>query len=423
MLSFKKHILDNGLRVILAPQPQSMATTALVLVEAGSKYETKKLSGVSHFLEHLCFKGTKKRPTALSISSELEEVGSIYNAFTGYEETGYYAKVQPEKLDEILDVVSDIYLNSVFDSKEIEKEKGVIIEELNMYEDMPMRKVGDVFMELLYGDQPAGRDIGGNKDIIRSLNRDDIVKYRGQHYVSQATAVVIAGAFNEKEILVKIKKIFDGMPSGKKYPKEKTIDSQNKPAVGLKFKESDQTHIIMGFRAFDMHDKRRHALAVLGDILGGGMSSRLFQRVREQLGAAYYVRAGADLFTDHGNFAVAAGLDNARANQVIGAILDEFKKMASRPVSAEELNRSKNHLTGSIMIGLETSDELASFYGNQEIYHKKIVTPKDVIKEIEKVTAGQILKVAKDIIKNQHLNLAMIGPFKEKQPFEKILRV
>src|SRR3989344_3428549 len=177
MKNFKKYILDNGLRVILAPQPQSMATTALVLEEAGSKYETKKLSGVSHFLEHLCFKGTKKRPTALSISSELEEVGSIYNAFTGYEETGYYAKVQPEKLDEILDVVSDIYLNSVFDSKEIEKEKGVIIEELNMYEDMPMRKVGDVFMELLYGDQPAGRDIGGNKDIIRSLNRDDIVKY------------------------------------------------------------------------------------------------------------------------------------------------------------------------------------------------------------------------------------------------------
>ena len=423
MKSFKRIVLPNGLRIILAPQPGNLAATVLVKVEAGSKYETKKISGVSHFLEHLCFKGTKKRPTALAITSELESLGASYNAFTGQEITGYYAQVQSGKLDVVLDVISDMYLNPIFDSKEIEKEKGVIIEELNMYEDMPMRKVGDVFMELLYGDQPAGWDIGGNKDAIRLLNRDDIVDYRSKHYVAQATTVVVAGSFDEKKVLDAIGKMFAKMPVTKKYPKEKTLDIQKNPAVALKFKESDQAHIILGFRAFDMYDKRRYALSVLGDILGGGMSSRLFQRVRDQLGAAYYVRAEDDLFTDHGLFSVSAGLDNARAPEVIEAILDELKKISSKAVSAEELKRSKNHLTGEMILGLETSVALANFYGGQEIYHKEIKTPQEIIEEIRKVTAGEILAVAKDIVKNQHLNLAIIGPFKDKKPFEKILKI
>ena len=239
MKSFKRIVLPNGLRIILAPQPGNLAATVLVKVEAGSKYETKKISGVSHFLEHLCFKGTKKRPTALAITSELESLGASYNAFTGQEITGYYAQVQSGKLDVVLDVFSDMYLNPIFDSKEIEKEKGVIIEELNMYEDMPMRKVGDVFMELLYGNQPAGWDIGGKKEIIRVLNRDDIVKYRSQHYVAQATTVVVAGSFDEKKVLDAIGKMFAKMPVTKKYPKEKTLDIQKNPAVALKFKESD----------------------------------------------------------------------------------------------------------------------------------------------------------------------------------------
>jgi len=276
---------------------------------------------------------------------------------------------------------------------------------------------------LLYGDQPAGWDIGGTKEVIRILNRADIVKYRSRHYVAQATSITIAGSFDEKKVLATIKKMFSKMPVSRKYPKEKTIDKQGRPAIALKFKESDQAHIILGFRAFDMYDERRRALTVLGDILGGGMSSRLFQRVRDQLGAAYYVRAEEDLFTDHGVFSVSAGLDNARASLVIEAILDEIRKISSKPVSAEELRRSKNHLIGSTVIGLETSVALASFYSGQEIYHKEIRTPQEMMKEIEKVTASQILAVAKDIVKNQNLNLAIIGPFKDKKPFEKILKL
>ena len=423
MHNFKKHILPNGLRVVLVPQPESLATTVLVLVEAGSKYETKNINGVSHFLEHLCFKGTKKRPTALSISSELESVGAVSNAFTGQEVTGYYSKVRSEKLDVILDIISDIYLNPVFNEKEIEKEKGVVIEELNMYEDTPMRRVSEFFVNLLYGDQPAGWDIGGTKEVIKSLRKEEIVKYRSRHYVAKATTVVVAGAFNEAEVFNKVKNLFSGIPTDLKFAKVKTKEYQTKPAVLVKHKESDQTHIVIGFRAFDMFDKRRYALDVLADILGGGMSSRLFQKVREELGAAYYVKAGADLFTDHGFFAVAAGLDNRRCHEVIKAILEEFRKIVSRPVSAADLAKSKNHLTGRLMIELETSDELASFYGQQEVFYKKMMTPKELLKRIESVSAKDVFNVAKDIMKNKHLNLALIGPFKDKREFEKILKI
>jgi predicted Zn-dependent peptidase len=420
---FKKYVLDNGLRVILAPQPQSSASTVLVLVEAGSKYETKKISGASHFLEHMCFKGTEKRPSALAISSELESLGAINNAFTSHEATGYWAKVHSAKLDNILEIIADLYLNPIFDEKEMEKEKGVIIEELNMYEDTPMRKVGDLFMNVLYGDQPAGWEVGGTKETVCSFKKEDILKYRGRHYVASATAVAIAGNFDEKKILKRIENLFNRMPANKKFSKEKTNDSQKKPAILVKYKESDQTHIVLGFRAFNMYDKRRYALSVLGDILGGGMSSRLFQRIREQMGAAYYVRAGADLFTDHGLFAVSAGLDHTKVNQVISAILDEFKKIVLKSVSPEELQKSKNHIVGQLMIGLETSDEVAGFYGNQEIFHQKIITPEQLVKKIEAVTPNDILKLAKDIVKNQGLNLAIIGPFKEKGRFEKILKI
>lgn len=422
MQDFKRYVLPNGLRVIMVPQAASLATTFLVLVEAGSKYETSKINGVSHFLEHLCFKGTKKRPTALDITSELESVGSVYNAFTGHEATGYFAKVRAEKLDTALDIIADIYVNPVFDAKEIEKEKGVVIEELNMYEDMPMRKVGDLFTSLLYGNQPAGWDIGGTKEVIRSLRREDIVKYRKEHYVAKATTVIVAGSFNQNKILKDIKKAFKNIPVTKKFSKLKTIEKQSSPKVMLHHKASDQTHIVLGFRAFDMFDSRRYALEVLGDILGGGMSSRLFQRVREEMGAAYYVKAGADLFTDHGFFAVSAGLDNSRSKQVINAILEELKNISTTKVNPNELQRAKNHLSGTMMIGLESSDEIAGFYGNQELFHKKLMSPKETAKKIEAVTAEDILKVAKELMISKNLNMAMIGPSKDKKEFEDILK-
>jgi len=423
MQHYRKTTLNNNLRVITIPMPDSLTTTVLVLVEAGSKYETKEINGLSHFLEHMCFKGTKKRPKSIDISSELDSIGAVYNAFTGMEYTGYFAKARTVHFDDILDVVSDMYLNPIFESKEIDKERGVIIEEINMYEDLPMRRVQELFTNLLYGDQPAGWDIAGRKEVIKKLTRDDFIKYRQEHYLGQSSLVVVAGKFNEEGIVEKIEQAFTGIKISRKTPKIKTIEFQDKPEVLLKSKETDQTHLILGSRAFDIFDERRYVLEVLSDILGGGMSSRLFQKIRNEMGAAYYVSAEADLYTDHGYLAASAGVDHNKIDRVIEAILEEFRNLAEKPVENKELERAKEHLIGRLIIGLETSDQLAGFYGGQEIVTKKIITPQETIKKIQKVKSEEISGVASEIFQNQKLNLAIIGPFKEKERFEKILKM
>jgi len=399
-----------------------LTTTILILVEAGSEYETRKNNGVSHFLEHMCFKGTEKRLSSLDITSELDAVGAAYNAFTSNQYTGYYAKVQPKYFDEILDIISDIYLNPVFNQREIEKERGVIIEEINMYEDLPMRRVQEFFTNLLYGDQPAGWDIAGKKEIIRRINRNDFIEYQKNHYLGKSTTVVVTGNFNEKEAVKKIESAFSGIRTGKKIQKLKTVESQKSPRIFLKMKETDQAHLVVGVRAFDIFDKRKYAIDLLADILGGGMSSRLFQKLREEMGAAYYVKSEADLLSDHGFLTVSAGVDNNKVSEAIKAVVEEFERLVKEPIEKEELQRVKDRCVGGLIMGLETSDQLAGFYGGQEIITKKIVSPEETIKKIQAVKVEEISAVAKDIFKNNKLNLAIIGPFKEKPRFEQILK-
>jgi len=417
-----KILLKNNLRVISVPMADALTTTILILDEAGSEYETRKNNGVSHFLEHMCFKGTEKRLSSLDITSELDAVGAAYNAFTSNQYTGYYAKVQPKYFDEILDIISDIYLNPVFNQREIEKERGVIIEEINMYEDLPMRRVQEFFTNLLYGDQPAGWDIAGKKEIIRRINRNDFIEYQKNHYLGKSTTVVVTGNFNEKEAVKKIESAFSGIRTGKKIQKLKTVESQKSPRIFLKMKETDQAHLVVGVRAFDIFDKRKYAIDLLADILGGGMSSRLFQKIREEMGAAYYVKVEADLLSDHGFLTVSAGVDNNKVSEAIKAVVEEFERLVKEPIEKEELQRVKDRCVGGLIMGLETSDQLAGFYGGQEIITKKIVSPEETIKKIQAVKVEEISAVAKDIFKNNKLNLAIIGPFKEKPRFEQILK-
>jgi len=417
-----KILLKNNLRVISVPMADALTTTILILVEAGSEYETRKNNGVSHFLEHMCFKGTEKRLSSLDITSELDAVGAAYNAFTSNQYTGYYAKVQPKYFDEILDIISDIYLNPVFNQREIEKERGVIIEEINMYEDLPMRRVQEFFTNLLYGDQPAGWDIAGKKEIIRRINRNDFIEYQKNHYLGKSTTVVVTGNFNEKEAVKKIESAFSGIRTGKKIQKLKTVESQKSPRIFLKMKETDQAHLVVGVRAFDIFDKRKYAIDLLADILGGGMSSRLFQKLREEMGAAYYVKSEADLLSDHGFLTASAGVDNNKVSEAIKAVVEEFERLVKEPIEKEELQRVKDRCVGGLIMGLETSDQLAGFYGGQEIITKKIVSPEETIKKIQAVKVEEISAVAKDIFKNNKLNLAIIGPFKEKPRFEQILK-
>jgi predicted Zn-dependent peptidase len=417
----KKITLKNGLRLMLVSQPENLAATVLILVEAGSEYETKRINGLSHFLEHLMFKGTTDRPKPGQISEELAALGAQSNAFTSQEYTGYWAKAEAKKLPDILDIVSDLYLNPIFNPEEINKERGVIVEELNMYNDTPMRKIQDIFMSLLYGDQPAGWEIVGDKETLHKLTREDFAKYREERYVMPGTIVVVAGKFNEKQVVKQVKGYFEKLPKRRASAKLKTKDIQKKPEILLRYKDSGQSHLVVGFRAFDLFDKRRYALQVLADVLGGGMSSRLFKRVREELGAAYYIGADADLMLDHGVLTVSSGVDHAKLEIVLRAILEEFRILRDQPVPKKELQRSKDHMIGNLILGLETSDDVASFYGGQEILTKSTLAPEKVIEKIKAVTAAEIQAVAKAIIKNKGLNLAIIGPYKDKKQFQKIL--
>lgn len=421
-MKYTKKVLKNGLRVIVVLMKDNPTVTVLVLVEAGSKYETKKINGISHFLEHMCFKGTVKRPKAIDISRELDTIGSQYNAFTAQEYTGYYAKSDAKHFRKIFDVVSDIYLNSTFPETEMQKEKGVIIEEINMYEDLPMRHVQDLIMELLYGDQPAGWNIAGEKKNILNMKREDFVKYKAAHYLPEATTMVVAGQIAEKEVLKEVEKVFGKIPRGKKSSKLKVIEKQNKPEVLAEFKKTDQTHFVLGVRSYDLFSKKNAALLVLGGILGGGMSSRLFQKLREEMGVGYYVHASDDTYTDHGFFQISAGVDNKRIEEVIEAVLEECRKLKKELVNKRELEKVKECLIGNMKLSLESSDDIANFYGGQELLKREIKQAEEKAKEIRKVTAKEIKNLANEIFRNSKLNLALIGPFRKKNQFQKILK-
>ncbi len=421
-MKFSKKVLKNGLRVVTVPMKDNPTVTVLVLVEAGSKYETKKVNGISHFLEHMCFKGTVKRPKAIDISKELDALGSQYNAFTAQEYTGYYAKSDARHFRQIFDIICDIYLNSTFPDVEMQKEKGVIIEEINMYEDMPQRHVQDLMMQLLYGDQPAGWNVAGEKKNILKMAREDFVKYKKAHYVPKATLIVVSGKVSEQEVLKEVHKIFGDIKAGKKAGKVKVKEKQKKPNVLIKFKKTDQTHFVLSVRTYDLLNKINPALSVLSGILGGGMSSRLFQKLREEMGVGYYVRAYNDAYTDHGFFQISAGVDNKRIDEVLEAVLEECRKLKNESVYKEELDKVKECLIGNMKLSLESSDDIANFYGGQELLRKEIRGAERKAEEIHKVTANQIQKLAKNIFKNKNLNLALIGPFKENKKFLKLLR-
>ncbi len=416
-MKFSKKILKNGLRIITIPMRDNPTVTVLVMVEAGSKYETKRISGLSHFLEHMCFKGTTRRPKAIDISRELDSIGAQYNAFTGQEYTGYYAKSDAQHLSKVLDVVSDMYLNPVFNKDEIEKEKGVICEEINMYEDQPMRHVQDLWMKLLYGDQPAGWNIAGTKEIVRSLSRNDFVEYRKEHYVAEATSVVVAGHFGEPHTVKEIEEKFAPVHVGKKEGKQKTKDTQSAPEVLLQFKETDQTHLVLGVRTFDAYAKENEVVRLLTGVLSGGMSSRLFQKLRDEMGVCYYVRAENDAYTDHGALEVSLGADSTRVKEALRAVLLEFRRLKEERVSEEELRKVKDCLVGNFRLSLESSDSLAEYYGSQEILRKPMKMPGDIVSEIEAVTSADIADIARKIFVTKHLNLALIGRFKDKGEF------
>jgi predicted Zn-dependent peptidase len=388
------------------------------MVEAGSKYETKKQNGLSHFLEHMVFKGTPKRPKASDISRELDSIGAHYNAFTSQEYTGYYAKVDPRHLDLVIDLVSDMYLNPLFDENEIKKEKGVIIEELRMYRDLPQRHVHDVLSELLYGDQPAGWNVIGTEENLHAFKKDDFISYRAAHYVSSATTVIVSGSFDEKKTLKTIEKAFEAIPKDPKQGKKAIVASQISAQVRVEFRETDQTHLAIALRTFPVNDARIPAMQLLSTILGGGMSSRLFAKMRDELGICYYISASHTPYTDVGELTITAGLDNSRVEEGVKGILEELCRLKEELVSESELKKAKDYIAGTTMLELETSDARAEFCGGQEILKKKIESPDEIIAKIQKVTSEDLMKLAQEVLVEKGLNMALIGRYKDPEAFK-----
>ncbi|MDO8620878.1 MAG: pitrilysin family protein [Candidatus Levybacteria bacterium] len=412
-MQFKRSILPNGLRIITIPMPSFESATVLVMVGAGSRYEVRSNNGISHFLEHMAFKGTKKRPSAIDITSLIDGMGGECNAFTGKEATGFYIKSASDKIELSLDILSDMLSNSKLDPKEIEKEKGVISEELNLYEDTPSRKIGDIYERLLYGDTPMGWDVGGEKDVIKKIQREDFVKYMASLYSADNITVVAAGGITSNEAEKLIGKYFKGMQRFDTLRYKKVVENQKKPEVFIKQKKTEQVHIALGFRTVPMEHPDRYALDVLAAILGGGMSSRLFHEVREKRGLGYYVRTNSDQYQDVGSLVSFAGVDPKRAEEAVAVILEEHKKIKDKGlrIKDEELTKAKEYIKGHLVLELEDSRSVAGFYASQELLEKKIKSPDNFIENIDKVTAGEVYSVAKKYFVKAGLNLAVIGNF------------
>lgn len=421
MKDYSKIILPNGLRVITAPVAGLSSATVLVMVGAGSRYEQKEKAGLSHFLEHMIFKGTKKRPTAFAISSLVDSVGGENNAFTSKDQTGYFIKLQNKHLELAFDILSDTLQNSLFKQEEIDRERGTIIEEINMYEDTPMLDIDEVFYNLIYKNHPLGWSVAGDKKTVSSIQRADFVNYCGRFYQASDMVLAVGGGVTELQVKELAENYFGGFQKGDKEKIVEYKEKQIKPQLKIKNKQTDQCHLYLGYPAFSFFDKDKTALSVLQTILGGGMSSRLFIQVRERRGLAYYVKAVAELHHETGYLAARAGVNIGKAEEAVKIILEEFAKV-KEDVKEEELTKAKEYLKGHISLNLEDSLEVAEWYCQKELMRGKIETPKQVFEKIEKVTLEDVRRVAKRVLKKNRVNLAIIGPFKGDKHFSKILK-
>jgi predicted Zn-dependent peptidase len=421
-LHYKREKLPNGLQLITAPLHDTKAVTVLILVAAGSRYEDKRTNGVAHFLEHMFFKGTTKRPSTLEISKELDALGADYNAFTGEEYTGFYVRVAGADFHQAFDIITDMLLNPLFQVEEIEREKGVIVEELNMYEDTPMRIIHDHAKQLVYGDTPLGRNIGGTKETVTKFDRQDFINFRTRFYQPNNLVVAIAGMGEatswKQEVIDKLGHL-EGTAE-KTFNKAK--DQGKGPHFRLVTKKTDQAHLVLSFRGFPRTDPRRPIASLLLNILGGTMSSRLFIEVRERRGLAYYVRGGSSYYRDTGDIMASAGVQVAKIDEAIQVILNEFRRLKDTPITEEELDRAKKNLRGSLYLGLEDSMSVADYLGEQALLEDEIEQPEEVVAKREVVTRKQIQALAAELIDSDNLYLTILGPYDNQARFEKILK-
>jgi predicted Zn-dependent peptidase len=453
--------LKNGLTVVFVPTAQP-SMTVLLLVGAGSRYENKNNNGIAHFFEHMAFKGSKKYPNTKIISETIERTGGIFNAFTSKDHTGYWIKATPAHFETIIDVLSDMIINPLLDEEEIEREKGVIIEEINMYEDSPQQKVSDFFEKTLYGNHPLGMEIAGEKETVAFFNRQTFVDYIKTLYHPQNAVLVVAGGIGDKinqsnyrvsyssgfppasrgvpsrskQVVLDLKQAefdsylqlieekFSSWKNGEKQEFERIDFKQNKPKIFVHHKKTEQAHFCLGYPTFGFFDKRKYALLVLTTILGGGMSSRLFLEVRERRGLCYYVFTTHQFYHEIGNVVTQAGIVNNldKIKEAMTVIIEEQEKIKKGEIGKDELEKAKEMVKGRLLLSLEDSFRVANFFGSKKLLEDKIETADQVIKKIDAVAVDEVATLAKQLFLPEKINFALIGPY-NKENFSDLFTV
>ncbi len=424
MLTPKK--LANGMRYHLIPFDGTKAATVLVLVRVGSRQEPDSVWGGSHFIEHLMFKGTERRPNTIDISKTLDRYGAQYNAYTGKDLTGYYVKISNEHVDVAVDLLHDMLFHSHFKKEELDRERGVIIEEIKMYEENPMMHIEDLLEDAMFEGSTLGREIAGTPESIRNMDREELIAYRDAHYRPEEMVVVVAGNIpQDTENL--LEQTFGAVPSGKEAPpdfeKFPGIPDRDVPRVKRQKKELEQIQIAIGFPTVGRGHKDIPAIKLLANILGGVMSSRLFIEVREKRGLCYFVRASSDAYDDVGTFVVRSGLDAKRLDQALETILEELKKVTIEGVTDQELSYAKDNIEGAMNLSLENSSTLAEFVGRQELFLRDVESPEEYLKRFEAVTLEDVHRVAKEVLNFKKMSLAAIGPYDSDESLLKHLPV
>lgn len=409
--------LPTGLRVVLLPRREGETVTLLVLIGVGSRYETSRQWGLSHFLEHMFFKGTEKRPDKRQIAEALDNVGAEFNAFTGEEVTGYYVRLARKHLDLGADLVSDILLHSLFPVAEMERERGVIKEEMKMYTDSPARHVHHLWRQVLFGEQPLGRRIDGSPETVSAFKRSDLVSYIKEQYHTGNAVVAVAGNFGSDEVLEKIQALFGDLPPGEETRPEPAAEGPAKRLVHERRESIDQTHLVVGVPGVGLLDERRWAAKLLAVILGGGMSSRMFMTVREEHGLAYAIHTSSENFIDTGSLETQAGLRTDKADFALELILRQYDKVMQEEVSPAEISRAKEMVRGHLVLELEETAALAMFAGEQQLLQGRVMTPREVGQRIEAVTAQEIRQVAGELLSPERRAVALLSPHKSVADF------
>jgi predicted Zn-dependent peptidase len=423
MAAFERQTLPNGLRLLTAPVPQAQSVSCFVMLAAGSRYETRETSGIAHFAEHMFFKGTERRPTARDIAGEVDAIGGEFNAFTSKEYTGYYVKCAAEHRDIALDVLVDMLRNSKFDSEEIDREKGVIIEEMNMYFDTPRDFIDGVYEELVYGDHPLGWDIIGRKETVQNATRETFTGYLGQWYKPERMVVGVAGKI-DGDLQAEVERLLGDLePAETGAPAPVELTANGSARVRIHTKASDQAHLCLGVPSYPLVHPDRYALQLLSTVLGTGMSSRLFTEVRERRGLAYYIYALNHSYTDAGSLYAQAGVDIERPDEAVTTIVAELRTITDEAVPADELEKARNVAKGRFVLQTESPHGLVMFGLRREVLEGEATEPEEVLAGLDAVTVDDVQRVAQDVIGSHGLNLALIGPFEQdrQEHFEELL--